>query len=146
MDCSQVPRSMGILQARILEWVAMPFSRGSSQHRDQTHVSSIAGGFFTIWATKEAHDFILFANNCALPHSQPFGSHCCYQEISSQPDHPYSADNLSFVSGLFSYLLFVSCLSVFIMSLGLGFCGLLDFLVNDWCSSSVGENSQPLSL
>ena len=37
----------GILQARILEWVAFPFSRGSSQPRDQTQVSRIAGGFFT---------------------------------------------------------------------------------------------------
>ena len=36
-----------ILQARILEWVAMPPSRGSSQPRDQTHISCIAGGFFT---------------------------------------------------------------------------------------------------
>ena len=37
----------GILQAGILEWVAFPFSRGSSQSRDQTQVSRIAGGFFT---------------------------------------------------------------------------------------------------
>ena len=37
----------GILQARILEWVAFPFSRGSSQPRDQTQASRIAGGFFT---------------------------------------------------------------------------------------------------
>ena len=37
----------GILQARILEWVAFPFSRGSSQPRDQTQVSCISGGFFT---------------------------------------------------------------------------------------------------
>ena len=36
-----------ILQARILEWVAFPFSRGSSQPRDQTQVSRIEGGFFT---------------------------------------------------------------------------------------------------
>ena len=42
----------GILQARILEWVAVPFSRGSSQHRDQTQVSHIAGRLFTIWATR----------------------------------------------------------------------------------------------
>ena len=41
----------GILQARILEWVTFPFSRESSQPRDQTQVSCIAGGFFTIWAT-----------------------------------------------------------------------------------------------
>ena len=37
----------GILQARILEWVAFLFSRGSSQSRDQTQVSHIEGGFFT---------------------------------------------------------------------------------------------------
>ena len=36
----------GILQARILEWVAFPLSRGSSQHKDQTQVSRTAGGFF----------------------------------------------------------------------------------------------------
>ena len=47
----------GILQARILEWVAIPFSRQSSQLRDQTQVSRIAGGFFTSWATREAHWF-----------------------------------------------------------------------------------------
>ena len=41
----------GILQARVLEWVATSFSRGSSWPRDQTRVSWIAGGFFTIWAT-----------------------------------------------------------------------------------------------
>ena len=46
--------SMGILQARILEWVAMPSSRGSSQPRDQTHFSHIAGGFFIIWTTRKA--------------------------------------------------------------------------------------------
>ena len=44
----------GILQARILGWVAFPFSRGSSQPRNQTQVSRIAGGFFTSWATREA--------------------------------------------------------------------------------------------
>jgi len=37
----------GILQDRILEWVALPFSRGSYQLRDRTQVSCIAGGFFT---------------------------------------------------------------------------------------------------
>ena len=45
----------GILQARILEWVAFPFSRGSSQPRDRTQVSHIAGRFFTSWATRVAH-------------------------------------------------------------------------------------------
>ena len=40
-------RIHGILQARILEWVAFPFSRGSSQPRDGTHITCIADGFFT---------------------------------------------------------------------------------------------------
>ena len=44
----------GILQARILEWVAFPFCRRSSQPRDWTGVSCIAGGFFTNWAIREA--------------------------------------------------------------------------------------------
>ena len=43
----------GILQARILEWVAIPFSRRSSQTRDQTQVPCIAGEFLTIWTTRE---------------------------------------------------------------------------------------------
>ena len=43
----------GILQVRTLEWIAMPSSRGSSQPRDWTQVSHIAGRFFTIWATRE---------------------------------------------------------------------------------------------
>ena len=46
--------SMGILQAGMLEWIAIASSKGSSQPRDQTQVSHIAGGFFTIWATREA--------------------------------------------------------------------------------------------
>ena len=45
-----------ILQSRILEWVGFPFSRGSSQPRDQTQVSHVAGRFFTSWATREAQE------------------------------------------------------------------------------------------
>ena len=47
----------GILQARILEWVAIPFSRWSSQPGGQTQVSHIVGRFFTSWATREAHKY-----------------------------------------------------------------------------------------
>ena len=47
----------GIFQARILEWVAFAFSRGSSQPRDWTQVSCIAGRFFTSWATREAQEY-----------------------------------------------------------------------------------------
>ena len=50
MDC----RVQGNLQATILEWVAVPLSRGSSQPRDWTQVSRIAGWFFTSWATRGA--------------------------------------------------------------------------------------------
>ena len=54
-DCDPMEYTVqGILQARILEWVAFPFSRESSQPRDQTWVSYIAGRFFTSWATREA--------------------------------------------------------------------------------------------
>ena len=52
--CSVVSNSLRILQARILEWVAFPFSRGSSQPRDRTQFSRIAGGFFTSWATAKS--------------------------------------------------------------------------------------------
>ena len=50
----------GILQARILDWVAISSFKGSSQHRDWTQVSHIAGGFFTIWATGEVHLFYIW--------------------------------------------------------------------------------------
>ena len=49
MDCSPSGSSVhGILQGGILEWVAVPFSRGSSQPRDRTHVSCIAGRLLTL--------------------------------------------------------------------------------------------------
>ena len=54
---------MGILQARMLEWVAMPSSRGSSQPRDRTQVSRIAGRFFTVWATREVPVYLQGYNN-----------------------------------------------------------------------------------
>ena len=56
MDCSPPGSSVrGILQARIPEWVAIPFFRGSSQLRNQNWVSHTAGRFFTDWAAREAH-------------------------------------------------------------------------------------------
>ena len=77
-----------ILQARILEWVAFPFSRGSSQLRDQTRVSCIAGRFLTIWATREAEPpskslncstfsscFVRYTHVCKLLMS--IGRHTC---------------------------------------------------------------------
>ena len=58
IDCSLPGSSVhGNLQVKILEWVALPFSRGFSQARDWTQVSHIAGRFFTIWATREAQEY-----------------------------------------------------------------------------------------
>ena len=68
MDCSPPVSSVqGILQARILEWVATSFSRGSSRPRDRTRVSYIAGRFFTIWGTREVqhpHGYSHFTQWC----------------------------------------------------------------------------------
>ena len=55
----------GILQARILEWLAIPFSRRSSQLRDRIQVSRIACGFFTVW-TREGEAYFNFILNLVL--------------------------------------------------------------------------------
>ena len=61
MDCSPPGSSVhGVLQARMLEWVAVPISRGSSQPRNWTQVSCIAGGTFTIWVTREWETAIIY--------------------------------------------------------------------------------------
>ena len=65
----------GILQARILEWVAIPFAKGSSQPKDQTQVPSITGRFFTVWATKEAS---LHKGRCKWPWLAPI---CSWQKV-----------------------------------------------------------------
>ena len=62
-----------IHQARVLEFVVIPVSRGSSQPRDRTWVSHIAGRFFTVWATREAPDGILFACNFLAPVQKNLG-------------------------------------------------------------------------
>ena len=63
MDCNLSGSSVhGILQAGKLEWVAIPFSRGSFQPRDWTQVSHIAGRFFTVWATRKAPDIMYWTS------------------------------------------------------------------------------------
>ena len=65
MDCSLPGSSIhGIFQARVLEWVAISFSRGSSQSRNQTHVFCIAGGFFTAEPTGKPS--LLKCNTCLI--------------------------------------------------------------------------------
>ena len=61
----------GILQARILEWAAFPFSRGSSQPRDRTQISCIADGFLTSWAMRETP---VWSEVMAKKHSAQFPS------------------------------------------------------------------------
>ena len=116
----------GILQAKILEWVAFPFSRGSPQSRNQTEISCIAGRFFTSWATREA--LIGLVNSvsqlcltlcdpmdCSTPgfpvHHQLLEAtqthiHCVSDAI--QPSHPLLspslAFNLSLHQGLFQWV------------------------------------------
>ena len=75
----QVPLSIGILQARILEWVAIPFSRGSSQPRDQTQVFCIAGRFFTIWVTRKALNRHVPKQILLVPSSLNFFHLCIYK-------------------------------------------------------------------
>ena len=61
MDCSLSGFSVhGIFQARVLKWIVISFSKGSSRPRNRTLVSCIAGRRFTVWATREAHSAIIF--------------------------------------------------------------------------------------
>ena len=66
----------GIVQSRILEWVAISFSRGSSRPRDQTWVSRIVDRRFTVWATREVQLLVQVVKLrlCSVPQSPP--THC----------------------------------------------------------------------
>ena len=89
-DCGPPGSSVhGILQARTLEWLAMPSCRGSSQPRDRTrisHVSSLAGWFFSPGATREApapsaHTFLMFSSTWV----QRLCSHCPGPQVTRPP-------------------------------------------------------------
>ena len=61
IDCNLLGSSVdGILQARIVEWVAISYSRGSSRPRDRTQISCIAGGFFTVQAQRRPMIYKLY--------------------------------------------------------------------------------------
>ena len=85
-DCSPSGSSVHrISQARVLEWAAISFSRGSSQLRDQTHISWTADLFFTDWATRESNQ----GSNCNVrdeikhwgqPHGNEFCGYCYYMK------------------------------------------------------------------
>ena len=95
MDCSPPGSSIyGILQARILEWVAISFSRGSSQLRNWTQASCVAGRFFTKWATREAPAKKL------LNHVQLFVTQWTIQ-FRNSPGQNTGVGNLSLLQGIF---------------------------------------------
>ena len=73
-------RVHGIFQARILEWVAFPFSRGSSQLRVQTQVSHIAGRLFISWATREVPHWRYSITKLlqGIPRGKPLATGCCW--------------------------------------------------------------------
>ena len=83
----------GILQARILEWIVFPFSRGSSQPRDWTQVSHIAGGFFTSWATREAQEYWLPLNTCKKKKSADYIFAGLYFQFSSNNQYVFPFPN-----------------------------------------------------
>ena len=107
MDCNLPGSSVhGILQARILEWVAISYFRGSSWPRDQTQISYTAGRFFTIWATSSVL-FSSVAQSCPTPckpmnrrmpglpvhHQLPEFTQTHVHRVSDaiQPSHPLSS-------------------------------------------------------
>ena len=120
MDCSWTGSSIhGILQARIWEWVAIPFSRVSSQPRDGTWVSCIAGGFFKAVfpvPVQSLSQVQLFATPWSTPglpvHYQRLEStqtHVHWVSDAIQPSHPLSSPsppalNLSQHQGLFKWV------------------------------------------
>ena len=98
----------GILQARILEWVAFPFSRGSSQPSDRTQVSHIAGRFFTSWATREAQEYWS---------GQPIPSPGDLPDPGIEPGPPALQEG-----GISWWFLFAFCFCVFNLWFSLGWC------------------------
>ena len=109
MDCNPLGFSVhGFLQARILEQVAISFSRGSSWPMDETQVSCMAGRFFTIWATSEAA-LTCEQQNKGIAHKLDHHPHLLVNPASilNQPCNFGSLQNLS---GILS-----SCLQMKIM-------------------------------
>ena len=78
MDCNLPGSSIHVIfQARILEWVAISFSRRSSQPRDWTRVSHIVGRCFTLWATREVLSGTIDAHKKLADRPWPHHPHSC---------------------------------------------------------------------
>ena len=117
MDYSVTDSSVhGILQARILEWVAIPFSRVSSWSKDRTQVSHTAGRFFTIFSSvNQSCPTLCDPLDCSTPgfpvhHQLPelTQTHVYWVGDAIQPSHPLSSPsrtfNLSQHQGLFKWV------------------------------------------
>ena len=103
----------GILQARILEWVAMFFSRGSSQPRDPSQVSHTAGGFLTNWAPRETQWKGRFTINSRLQtRSFPSSSPLCQALDITAGSSPWLNDWLLFYSEEQDHIISFSVLDV----------------------------------
>ena len=89
----------GILQARILDWVAIPFSRKSSQLRDRTQVSCTTGKFWTTWATREAHKYTNVYGNV---HN---GDVCGYIKTKVKITHSKSYNSIKLLKKIVNILL-----------------------------------------
>ena len=117
---------MEIPQARILEWVAMLSSRGSSQPSDWTQVSHIAGRFFTVWATRKAsftHGSIYMSmlfSQFVPPAPSSLCAHICSLHLSL---YPCSANR--FICAIFSYSTYISSFSSVAQSCTI-LCNLMD--------------------
>ena len=101
MDCSLPGSSLhGILQARVLDWVAICFSRGSSRPRNWTWVSCIAGRFFTDWAPREAivqsNYSVKYCKQVNLNFSLPKSWVSIYNWLASATNNLYRLSPLSY--------------------------------------------------
>ena len=105
MDCSPPDSSVHeILWTRILEWLALPFSRGSSWPRDWTWVSCIAGGCFTVWATREAQCFLRSVLNSYLVLTMWQTICQCKPQDHSRSKGRIRASTLDFMKSVFFFL------------------------------------------
>ena len=100
-DCSLLGSSVhGIPQARILEWVAISFSRGSSRPRNQTQVSFIAGRFFNDWSMREAlNEYPTFIDRLNIIKLSVLSNLICrFNEITMRNPESYFADSRVYIS------------------------------------------------
>ena len=97
-----------ILQARILDWVAVPFSRGSFQPRDQPQVSRIAGGFFISWATSSVQ-LLSSVHDSLWPHEPQYTRPPCPSSTPRVHPNPCPSSKWGYLTISSSVIPFSSC-------------------------------------